>query len=603
MKARKPGPFSRQELQHKLGVVETERIRAFQKDSKLRGRPTALALPCSTIHASCALWLLTAAFPGIAQPTVDSFTLMRVGTAGPDPGYDPLTNGAIIDLSVIGSSLNIRANTTPDTDFGSVAFSLTGATTTNRNESTPPWAMGGDTTGDCWSVQFHPGSHTLTATPSSSGGAIGMPLTVRFTVIDSWGGGTSLPPCPSAPFDGTNFVGRIAFSTDGNYNDPDDWAASPVALALIGTAGLSNQLVHFDYNCILPASDPTWEREHSNSVHGTALRYGLNAAVLHDCQRDLAAATNSIAAAVNASSATNPLYFVLAGPMDVPALGIAASDPAKRPFVYCISHNRWNDGYANTNLVRHNKRDVIPLGVKWIQIQDQNRLLSTSRYGRPAVPAEWGPWLWMSNSASTGVRFLWDCMQASTRPDCSDAGMAYFLLTGDESADPTKLKSFLEDRIMPPPLDPRPRIRIEAENFRWFDHYTVESSKARNASQRLSVMLTGSRSGSVRTIFDEPYAASGVYEVDVRYYDAGSGDSVFRLLINGKPQGASWTASLDNNTWCTRSFTRVVLHLGDDIQVEGQGDGSERAELDYVEVRRLSMNLSDDADPDRLPHD
>jgi hypothetical protein len=31
------------------------------------------------------------------------------------------------------------------------------------------------------------------------------------------------------PFDGKQFKGRIAYSADGNFNDEDDWAASPVA--------------------------------------------------------------------------------------------------------------------------------------------------------------------------------------------------------------------------------------------------------------------------------------------------------------------------------------------------------------------------------------
>jgi hypothetical protein len=34
------------------------------------------------------------------------------------------------------------------------------------------------------------------------------------------------------------FRGRIAYSADGNHNDPDDWAASPVALAIFAEAGL-----------------------------------------------------------------------------------------------------------------------------------------------------------------------------------------------------------------------------------------------------------------------------------------------------------------------------------------------------------------------------
>ncbi|MHC4299867.1 MAG: hypothetical protein ACYS7Y_21525 [Planctomycetota bacterium] len=40
------------------------------------------------------------------------------------------------------------------------------------------------------------------------------------------------------PFDGRNFKGRIAFSSDGNYNDEDDWGAFPVAVAMLDACGL-----------------------------------------------------------------------------------------------------------------------------------------------------------------------------------------------------------------------------------------------------------------------------------------------------------------------------------------------------------------------------
>ena len=36
----------------------------------------------------------------------------------------------------------------------------------------------------------------------------------------------------AAPYEGKTFKGRIAYSADGNHNDPDDWIASPVALAI-----------------------------------------------------------------------------------------------------------------------------------------------------------------------------------------------------------------------------------------------------------------------------------------------------------------------------------------------------------------------------------
>jgi hypothetical protein len=39
------------------------------------------------------------------------------------------------------------------------------------------------------------------------------------------------------PYVGGKFQGRIAYSADGNHNDPDDWAASPVALAIFAQGG------------------------------------------------------------------------------------------------------------------------------------------------------------------------------------------------------------------------------------------------------------------------------------------------------------------------------------------------------------------------------
>jgi hypothetical protein len=76
------------------------------------------------------------------------------------------------------------------------------------------------------------------------------------------------------PFDGKNVKGRIAYSGDGNHNDEDDWAASPVALAIFAEFGVKDKLVHFDYNSILPETNPEWEKQHETSVLGAAERYG-----------------------------------------------------------------------------------------------------------------------------------------------------------------------------------------------------------------------------------------------------------------------------------------------------------------------------------------
>ena len=178
----------------------------------------------------------------------------------------------------------------------------------------------------------------------------------------------------SGPFDGRNFKGRIAFSSDGNYNDEDDWGAFPVAIAMLNSFGVTEKLVHVDYSSILAKNDPRFYREMAESVLGSADRYNIPRSILFDCQKNFDGAISSIKNAINASSADNPLYYVLAVPMEVPFRGIEKSDPDKRKYVYCISHSGWNDGYTrdDQDLHNHNKRDVIPSGINWIQVKDGN---------------------------------------------------------------------------------------------------------------------------------------------------------------------------------------------------------------------------------------
>ena len=381
------------------------------------------------------------------------------------------------------------------------------------------------------------------------------------------------------------FKGRIAWSCDGNHNDEDDWAASPVALAIFAEFGVKGRLVHFDYNNILPQTNPAWEKEHETSILGAIERYGYNRALFHDCRKNLDAAVSSIVRAINESSADNPLYFVLAGPMQVPFMGIEKSDPAKRKFVYCISHSRWNDGFAKGYTFANNKRAVIPTGVRWIQITDQNKRFATSPFGRPATEAEWTPWLWMRDSAVDNVRFLWDRMRATTRADCSDAGMAYFAASGDEEGDIAKLRQLVEKHSRPAPTNPRPYVRLEAENFLTLDNYVLEDTN-REASHRLHVKLAGSPKGRISIPFDQPYTAPRArYDAEVRYMAEANGGCRYTLLLNGRRQGKPWQSAAGKD-WQTQSIPGITVKSGDAIAVESECQGGAAGQLDYVHLTR-----------------
>jgi len=386
------------------------------------------------------------------------------------------------------------------------------------------------------------------------------------------------------PYVDGRFQGRIAYSCDGNHNDPDDWAASPVTLAILAEAGLRDRLVHFEYNCILPLTNPEWEKTHAESVLGTAERYGFDTSRFFDCRKDLDGAVAGVVKAINDSTAEDPLYFIIAGPMEVPYLGIQKSDPAKRQFVCCVSHSRWNDGFASKYTFTFTKRSVIDQDVHWVQIRDQNRLLSCSRYGWPSSPEEFEPYFWMRDSSDAKVRWLWERMAVSTRPDPSDAGMSYFLATGDEECDPVKLKRLIEEHRVPVPATARKTVRIETENCCHLEGCSLEDRSDKRASHALNTRLSGGSTGRIRTNFDEPFTpASARYDVEIRFLDAKGSRCRFSLFVNGVVQGAAWESPGEGRGWTSQTIRDVPVGRGDEIRVNIQGAGGDAGKLDYVQ--------------------
>ncbi len=388
----------------------------------------------------------------------------------------------------------------------------------------------------------------------------------------------------AGPYRAGGFQGRIALSHDGNFNNEDDWGAFPVAIAILDAFGVKDRLVHIEYNNIVQANDDRFEKEMTASVQGAAERYGIPSSLLHNCRTDLDGAIDSIRDAVNASSRENPLYYVLAGPMDVPYRGIVAADPAKRQYVYCISHSSWNDGYGKRRIEGRSKRDVISLGIKWIQVKPGHSLAYSGSPGTKSTPAQWALFHWMRDSRDERLRWLFTRLEAEERCDVSDATMTYFLLTGDEQCDPKKLAALLDKKQRPDPIAIRPTIRLEAENFSLLENCSP-IAVGKQASQNVTVRMSDAPKGLMRTEFHEIYAAqSGRYEATVQYRDTSNGAAAYVLRINGVPQGNGWQAFADDNAWKSYTVKDVFLSQGDVIEVEIRADGKDRGELDFVQL-------------------
>ncbi|MFC1766196.1 hypothetical protein ACFL6U_29495 [Planctomycetota bacterium] len=175
-------------------------------------------------------------------------------------------------------------------------------------------------------------------------------------------------------------------------------------------------------------------------------------------------------------------------------------------------------------------------------------------------------------------------MQATTRADASDSGMTYFLLTGDEQGTPVKFQTLLEKRQIPPVLDPRPVIRLEAENFRTLQDCTVHYGD-RKASQRLHVQREGAGALMLETRFHEPYAADGMYRLAVCCQDQAQGQATYTLYLNGHQQGKPWTTQLDDARWRNHEVNGIPLKRGDRITIKIESREGHRGSIDYLELR------------------
>ena len=130
-------------------------------------------------------------------------------------------DGMAIDIATLETTeLNIRANTLPEL-VGSVYLEISGTVAASRNENVAPYALFGDMAGDYEPASLPIGNYTLTATPYSKrnqGGSVGTPLTVQFSVIETF---PNQPPVSSPMANPVNGIVplTVEFRGDNSFDD------------------------------------------------------------------------------------------------------------------------------------------------------------------------------------------------------------------------------------------------------------------------------------------------------------------------------------------------------------------------------------------------
>ena len=256
--------------------------------------------------------------------------------------------------------------------------------------------------------------------------------------------------------------GRIALSSDGNKHDCDDIFASAVSTALIAASGNASKVVYYGHsdhhwdsyggeNCNGNMSGAAREAALGQSTQGIMdLWGGFNSGIVHNCTQDSSGTTcdascqacvDALETQIEASTSSNRLYIVAAGPMDI--VGRAMNEAASgRGFVTLISHSTWNEDHSDNpdagESPQHsgwtwNEMKAAFTTSTYIDLPDQNCCLNSVNWS--FYDTAW------NDSTDPRLNALWDQGQEARDtgsggidwPDFSDAGMVYWLLTGMSS--------------------------------------------------------------------------------------------------------------------------------------------------------------------------
>lgn len=218
---------------------------------------------------------------------------------------------------------------------------------------------------------------------------------------------------------------RIAISSDGNPDaDADDVGATPFTLAVLAKAGLMDNLVHYDFNNFLeykridPANNRMW-----TGAMGGQTRWGFDRSRFFDAAISPNEAIAHLTAEMNKSTVRDPLYLIVAGPMELIYCALEAADRTARQQVILISHHNYNE-YFKPRLWQRNFTDIKQLvpNIGYLRIKDQNGFKGNGLKGSDAADFHW-----LRDHVDPNLNWIYDRIVAG-KPDVSDTGMLTWLI-------------------------------------------------------------------------------------------------------------------------------------------------------------------------------
>lgn len=282
--------------------------------------------------------------------------------------------------------------------------------------------------------------------------------------------------------------GRIAYTADGNAHDQDDWAATPGSLSILAAAGLTDALVHYDYNDntadhtdVFPMS---FTQEMRDSVTNAVYFFGYDVddvvgkttdSIFYDVSLYEQNAIDHLASEIEKSTVEDPLYLILGGPAEIVYQAMEKAQKGKE-HVITISHSQWNewaeaDGTwcsrgLKDGLHTLEQCDITLENGNLIRIQDQNAVTNgdekkpmlcitsdktKDQQTQDDYNALYAEVQWMKDAHNLGLNYIYERLVDMTKEeddtdkcDMSDAGMMLYLIDGLQENDYKTLKEWYE---------------------------------------------------------------------------------------------------------------------------------------------------------------
>ncbi|SDF09120.1 Por secretion system C-terminal sorting domain-containing protein [Pricia antarctica] len=391
------------------------------------------------------------------------------------------------------------------------------------------------------------------------------------------------------PIAEVNFPGgRVVMSFDGNVHDDDDIVAMAYSAGLFWAAGLQDKVVQIEYNnhvCDtgVNESDGTGAGAGDDSANmratasGAISNFGYSSTIFYDYERQGSTSSAKMAAEIEKSTASNPLWILAGGPMETVWRGF---ERANKGFdhVVVISHSRWNENHTHCSDA-HNYSDLKNKyqgkGVFFVENCDNGGCSSSNKLNdqNGGFNSAKSNWEWMRNSDKEYNRWIYSRNPWSSRFDPSDAGMAYFLITGgpfnggNKTPDHNDAKKLLENPCQSkakPEINKAPELSFNSpsngQTFKAGANIAVEGV-ANDSDGSISEVALFINDTPVGKDYQAPYQWSGQ---DENLANLKKGNYVLKLVAKDN-DGATTTKTLritvEEEETNTENSTPVVVSI------------------------------------------